>query len=65
MSYYRIVEMAIALISGLTFALVGGWEIVGEILNVLRIGRGPKPRAFIVEPPDWSAGQLAQRSLWL
>jgi hypothetical protein len=35
MGYFRIAEMAIALISGLTFALVGWWEIVGEILSAL------------------------------
>jgi hypothetical protein len=31
MSYYRTAEMAIALSFGLTFALVGWWEIAGLI----------------------------------
>jgi hypothetical protein len=31
MSYYRIAEMAIAVGFGLTFALVGWWDIVGQI----------------------------------
>jgi hypothetical protein len=35
MSYYRIAEIAIALSAGLTFALVGWWEIVGEIWSAL------------------------------
>jgi hypothetical protein len=35
MSYYRIAEMTIVLSSGLTFALVGWWEIVAEIRSAL------------------------------
>jgi hypothetical protein len=35
MSYRRIAEIAFALISGLTFALVGWWEIIGDILSAL------------------------------
>jgi hypothetical protein len=31
MSYYRFAEMAVALCFGLTFALVGWWEIAGPI----------------------------------
>jgi hypothetical protein len=36
MSYYQIAEMAIALSSGLTFALVGWWDIVGQIWSALK-----------------------------
>jgi hypothetical protein len=35
MSYYRIAEMVIALSFGLTFALVGWWEIVRDIWSAL------------------------------
>jgi hypothetical protein len=35
MSYYQIAEMAIALGFGLTFALVGSWDIVGQIWSAL------------------------------
>jgi hypothetical protein len=35
MRYRRVAEIAIALSSGLAFALVGWWEIVGEILSAL------------------------------
>jgi hypothetical protein len=31
MSYYRFAEMVVALCFGLTFALVGWWEIAGPI----------------------------------
>jgi hypothetical protein len=31
MSFYRFAEMAVALCFGLTFALVGWWEIAGPI----------------------------------
>jgi hypothetical protein len=34
MSYYRIAEMAVALSFGLTFALVGWWEIVRDIWSL-------------------------------
>jgi hypothetical protein len=35
MIYYRIAEIAIALSSGLTFALVGWWEIADGISRAL------------------------------
>jgi len=35
MSYYRFAETAVALCFGLTFALVGWWEIAGEISRAL------------------------------
>jgi hypothetical protein len=35
MSYYQIAEMAIALSSGLTFALVGWWDIVESVWSAL------------------------------
>jgi len=35
MSYCRFAEIAIAVGFGLTFALVGWWEIVGEIWSAL------------------------------
>jgi hypothetical protein len=35
MNYYRIAEMAVAPCFGLTFALVGWWEIVREIWSAL------------------------------
>jgi hypothetical protein len=35
MSCRRIAEIAIALSSGLAFALLGWWEIIGEILSAL------------------------------
>jgi hypothetical protein len=35
MSYYRFAEMAIALSFGLIFALVGWWQIVGQIWSAL------------------------------
>jgi hypothetical protein len=35
MSYFRYAEMAIALSFGLTFALVGWWDIVGSIWSAL------------------------------
>ena len=34
-AHYRIAEMAIVLSAGLTFALVGWWEIVAEIWSAL------------------------------
>jgi hypothetical protein len=35
MRYYRSAEMAIALSFGLTFALVGWWEIAGQVWGAL------------------------------
>jgi hypothetical protein len=36
MSYYRFAEIAFALSFGLTFALVGWWDIVGSIWSAFQ-----------------------------
>ena len=36
MKYYRFAEMAVALCFGLTFALLGWWEMAEGILHTLR-----------------------------
>ena len=66
MSYRRFAEMAVALCFGLTFALVGWWEVAGPIwrVRVDRIRRTVAGRRFGNAYRLRNSRRRSRRSLW-